>query len=370
LLQIEHQENRRLLAEWLAGDYHVVENAPIAEATFDLCLLDGPALARHQEAIAARKALDAPTFLPFLLAVRHTAEPLPAKIWASVDEVLFIPSEKAELKARLESLLRTRRLSLELSRRYEALKQYDRQKDEFLSVITHELRSPLTSILGYAEMLEDEIAGPLTDGQRDFVKQIEGGTDRVNRLVTDLLDFARVETGTFKLRLEEGDLKDQLEGALTALRPQAEAANVTLVSSVPEQPLPMSLDPQRIVQVFVNLIGNALKFTPKGGAIHVRACVLDGAVRCEVADNGPGIAPADMPKLFRRFSQLEAGQRKGGSGLGLSISKTIVEAHGGEIGVTDTPGGGATFWFSLPLAGVPAASHASGDGRAIRGAGG
>lgn len=350
LLLIDHRQNRRLLAEWLEGAYTLVEAGEALEAEFDLCLIDAPALARLEEAVKARKAREAPAFLPFLLALRHEPGELPNRIWAAVDEVIFVPTEKAELGARIQSLLRTRRLSCELRSRYEALQDYDRRKDEYLSVITHELRSPLTSILGYAEMLEDEIEGPLSEGQRAFVRQIEQGTERVNRLVTDLLDFARVETGTFKLQREQTELGELILGAVASMRPQAELGRIALETEVRfEQPLVLSVDPQRIVQVFVNFIGNAVKFTPPGGAIRVRAQLEGDALRCEVSDTGPGIAPEDVPRLFRRFSQLSAGAEKGGSGLGLSINKTIVEAHGGRIGVESAPGHGATFWFTLPL---------------------
>jgi signal transduction histidine kinase len=133
------------------------------------------------------------------------------------------------------------------------------------------------------------------------------------------------------------------------MQPQADEARVELVVDLPAEPLHLQLDPDRIVQVLANLIGNALKFTPPGGRVHVRCLAAESTFRCEVVDTGVGIAPADRPRLFQRFGQLEIGARKRGStGLGLSISKAIVEAHGGQIGVDSEPGRGSTFWFTLP----------------------
>lgn len=232
----------------------------------------------------------------------------------------------------------------------EKAKELDRLKSNFVNAVSHELRTPLTAIKGYAEFLEDGVGGPLTPQQLGFVRELELGAERLERLVDDLLDFARIEAGTFKLKFADADLTAKIREVAGSMEPQARDAGLTLEIDVPEEPLEVPMDAQRIGQVLLNLVHNALKFTAPGGTVTVRACVVGDAVRCEVTDTGIGIAESDQNKLFQRFSQLESGLRSGGgTGLGLSISKAIVGAHGGAIGVESAPGVGSTFWFTLPL---------------------
>jgi PAS domain S-box-containing protein len=252
-----------------------------------------------------------------------------------------------------------KRLESELRVQYEKLKQLDDLKNEFVNAVSHDLRTPLTSILGYAEFLEDEIGGPLSEEQRQFVSQIQASTRRLETLVDDLLDFARIEAGTFRLRCAPSDMREPVHEILDSLRPQAEEAAITLRWEAPEDQLTLVMDGRRIQQVVTNLLHNAIKFTPKGGTITVRLSKDDGGVRCEVIDTGAGIAEEDIPKLFQRFSQLQRGMAKGGTGLGLSISKSIVEAHGGHIGVKSRLGAGSTFWFTLPDGGPKAGAASS-----------
>ncbi|MBO9541654.1 hypothetical protein J7643_13785 [bacterium] len=242
-----------------------------------------------------------------------------------------------------------RRLDAVLKTQYEALKELDRLKDQFVNSVSHDLRTPLTSIKGYVEFLEDELAGPLSPEQREFVVQIERSTERLEHLVSDLLDTARIEAGTFQLQYEEADFSCKVKEVVESLAPQAAERHLTIMMDLPEAPLTVPMDSQRIERVLSNLLTNALKFSPPDGVITVRARLDGDGLRCEVVDQGPGIAPEDVPKLFQRFSQLESGKQKGGTGLGLSIAKSIVEAHGGTIGVQSKVGEGSTFWFTLPL---------------------
>jgi signal transduction histidine kinase len=253
------------------------------------------------------------------------------------------------------------RLEAQLRSQYERLKELDHLKSNFVNAVTHELRTPLTSIMGYAEFLEDGIGGALAESQLEFVHQIQRGSRRLEFLLNDLLDFARIEAGTFHLRLADADLGRKMRDIADSLRPQAEDGGIELSVRLPETPLLVRMDAQRIGQVLINLIGNALKFTPPGGRIVVSARHEGDpakgeprVLRCEVADTGIGIAAADIPKLFQRFSQLESGVKQGkGAGLGLSISKALIEAHGGQIGVESALNRGSTFWFTLPLDAEP-----------------
>ncbi len=233
-----------------------------------------------------------------------------------------------------------------------AAKELDQLKNDLVNSVTHELRTPLSSIMGYVEFLQDGLGGPLTPQQQEFVHQIEMSTERLKRLVDDLLDFARIEAGTFQLRLDRADLRAKIRETVDSLRPQAEEARLAIAVSLPSSPLWVCMDGQRIEQVLINLLNNAIKFTPGGGHIRVQVTSETGWARCEVQDTGIGIAPEEISKLFQRFSQLKSGVKMGvGTGLGLSISKSIVEAHGGQVGVRSEPEKGSTFWFTLPLEG-------------------
>ncbi len=246
-----------------------------------------------------------------------------------------------------------KRMEAELQAQNEQLRELDRLKVTFINAVSHELRVPLTSVLGYAEFIEEMLAGDRPDAHdlglaREYLATVQVNARRLQVLVDDLLDFALLEAGMFQLRKEHGDFVQRVREAATALRPQASKQAQRFELDLPADPVIVALDGQRIGQVLVNLLANALKFTPPAQRVGVRVRAHEGRVRCEVSDAGCGIAQADLPRLFQRYGQLEAGKRHGGSGLGLYISKALVEAHGGTIGVESTPGAGSTFWFELP----------------------
>jgi PAS domain S-box-containing protein len=281
-----------------------------------------------------------------LVAVMHTA---PMANVAEAQMLLKVVAKR--LEAELERK-RAEELAQQRSAELEKAKELDQLKSGFVNAVSHELRTPLTSILGYAEFLEDHVGGSLSSTQAEFVQQIQDSAGRLSRLVDDLLDFARIDAGTFQLKRERQDLAPKLREIVASFLPQAATAHQALVLELPEAPLMLHVDASRIGQVLANLLSNALKFTPADGRITVRALPSAKGVRVEVEDTGEGIAPEERPRLFQRFSQLESGMRKGGTGLGLSISKALVEAHGGSIGVSPVEPHGALFWFTLPVQGV------------------
>jgi signal transduction histidine kinase len=231
----------------------------------------------------------------------------------------------------------------------EQQREVTQAKTLFVNAVTHELRTPLTTIRGYGEFLEEGLGGSLSAQQADYVHQIDRAARRLESLVDDLLDYARIEAGVFTLRCERADLVARVREVAESFLPQVREAKVALELDLPTEPVLLEMDAVRVGQVLTNLLANALKFTPPGGRIALAVRREDGHVRCEVADTGPGIAEADLSRLFKRFSQLDEGvRRRAGTGLGLSISKALVEAHGGQIGVVSTPGQGSTFWFTLP----------------------
>jgi PAS domain S-box-containing protein len=248
---------------------------------------------------------------------------------------------------------RLRLLGQEQAARAEAmaLRRSDELKDRFLSIVSHELRTPLNAITGFGSVLDDEVAGPLSPEQHAYLRKMLQGADTLLALVNDLLDMSRMQAGQFQLRPSSTRLASVIEEVLGALSPLADQRHQRLLREIPG-PLPVIVaDEQRVRQVLVNLAGNAIKFSPDGGVITLGARDEGDRLRVTISDTGPGIRPEDLPRLFRRFSQLDDSttRTQGGTGLGLSIAKALVEAHGGEIGVESEPGHGSTFWFTLPV---------------------
>ncbi len=224
---------------------------------------------------------------------------------------------------------------------------------EFVVAVAHELRSPITVVTGLACLLEDGAAGPLSQTQLDFVRQIGVAASHLELLVNDLQEQARLGSGTFRLWCEDVDLRACVRQVGQSFWLRAQDAGLNLEFNCPEDEEMAWFDPLRVSQVLGNLIDNAIKFTPRGGTVYVRAGVEDGWAGFSVADTGVGIAPEDIPRLFKRYSQLAEGHRKGGLGLGLSIAHSLIEAHGGDLGVESTLGQGSLFWFVLPGGGDP-----------------
>jgi signal transduction histidine kinase len=194
----------------------------------------------------------------------------------------------------------------------------------------------------------------LTELQLDYVLEIQVGARRLEGLIDDLLDFARLEAGTFRLMPREADLCEKVREVVEVFAVQANQHRRQLEVELPEDPVVVCADHPRLGQVLINLITNALKFTREGGHVRVAVRCDQHEIRVAVEDDGIGIAAEHQPKLFERFYQVEPTTTRahGGAGLGLSIAKALVEAHGGSIGVKSVPGNGATFWFTLPRAGV------------------
>ncbi|MEM6291616.1 MAG: ATP-binding protein [Myxococcota bacterium] len=229
-----------------------------------------------------------------------------------------------------------------------------RMKDEFVSIVSHELRTPLTSIRGSLGLLEGGVAGELPAKARDLTRIARTNTDRLIRLINDILDIEKMESGQLELRRSVVDLGELAHTVVRELAPLAGQAGVTLQVEV-TAPDAANADRDRVHQVITNLVSNAVKFSPEGGDVTLRVeAVSGGRCRFSVKDQGPGIAPRDLHRLFKKFSQLDASTRrtKMGSGLGLVISKSIVDAHGGRIWVDSQVGTGSTFAFEIPRAAV------------------
>jgi two-component system phosphate regulon sensor histidine kinase PhoR len=228
------------------------------------------------------------------------------------------------------------------------LRRLETVRREFVANVSHELRTPLTSIRALVETLESG-AIEEQDVAVDFLGRIVGEVDRLNALVEDLLDFARLEAGRAPLRLERVDIGEVVRVGAERLRPQIERARLNLEFEIAEDLPEMDVDVARIEQVIVNLLHNAIKYTPAGGRLTVRVRQEKNRIEVEVVDTGVGIPLEEQARLFERFYKSDRARRSEGTGLGLAIAKNIVQSHGGLISVESTPGEGATFHFSLPL---------------------
>ena len=228
-------------------------------------------------------------------------------------------------------------------------KRLDRMRTEFVSNVSHELRTPLASIKGLAELLMD---GAIHEEKADqFLSSINREVDRLTRLVKDLLDLSKMESGMLKLELHPVRMADIISQVILRLTPQAEKKKITIETAF-ECASPAMADMDRIQQVIINLVDNALRYTPRGERIIVTTGLQDGFCLVQVKDTGPGISKENMERVFERFFRADRARSRGGGGfgLGLAITRQIVENHGGTIGVRSTPPCGTTFFFTLPLA--------------------
>lgn len=226
----------------------------------------------------------------------------------------------------------------------------------FLAGLSHELRTPMAAIEGYAELLEDELVGPLTASQRDVLTNLRAVSGQLSLLIDEVLTYASLEADRVRPRSVTTRLEEQLDAILPMVLPPARAKGIRLETEVAPDAPEVVTDPDRLRQILLNLLMNAIKFTETGHvrvAIGARHPVPDGTpgIACTVSDTGIGIAPADLPRLFQPFTQLDDGtaRRHGGTGLGLYICRRLSDLLGGTLTVASTPGVGSTFTLTLPL---------------------
>jgi len=225
----------------------------------------------------------------------------------------------------------------------------DRMKDEFVSVVSHELRTPLTSIRGSLGLLAAGLLGPVPERANRMVEVALNNTDRLIRLVSDILDIERIESGKVAMELRLEDARELVQRSVESINNVAEAAGVKLVSEA--ESIPLMVDPDRVLQTLTNLLSNAIKFSEPGREVAVEVRRQNGSAVFAVRDEGRGIPADKLDSIFRRFVQVDASdaRQKGGTGLGLAIARSIVQQHGGEIWVESVVGEGSTFYFTVPV---------------------
>lgn len=356
LIFVEQTENRRLLAEWLGQYYEVIvgesvvqagKAVPLLNEPFDLCLLDGPALHHLWEWVQARKHAEQPVFLPVLLITLHSdAKLLTRHLWKTVDELISKPIEKLELQARVEILLRSRRLSLQLQAALEQERELRELKSRFVSMVSHEFRNPLNVISGFIRLLEQR---DLPSEQRaDFSQRIQAAVNSLTLLLEDVLAFGKVEASVLaanaSLLAIEPFCRELVEEIKVGL-----GSNHTVVFDCEEECFAARVNEALVRQVLTNLLSNAIKYSPPQSTVRLRLQCQGERVSFQVQDEGIGIPSTEQVRLFDSFYRASNVGKTPGTGLGLAIVKQVVEQAGGTISVTSEVNVGTTFTVTLPL---------------------
>jgi two-component system sensor histidine kinase BarA len=294
---------------------------------------------------------------------------------STLDLILFsghkaLLTSTMHLASVTESYRELQEKNAKLQEAYDRLKELDRLKSNFLATVSHELRTPLTSIIGYSEMLTEGIAGELAPEQKEFVGTIHEKGEQLLQLIMSLLDLSKLESGTLSMKRKSIAITTVLNEVLTTVTPNARKKGISVKLDAEPKLVELRADPERLRQVFINLVDNAMKFTPKDGTVTLRArnVTVGGAsaeddddafsllapaqtkLEIRVIDTGIGIPPKERAKVFDAFYQVDSSSTReyGGTGLGLSIVKRIVEAHGGAISIDENKPQGAVFVVTLP----------------------
>ena len=268
---------------------------------------------------------------------------------AGANDFLNKPVDLSELVARVQNLLALK----------ETVERVNRAKSDFLANMSHELRTPLNAIIGFSEMLRDGFFGELNLKQAEYVNDILSSGCHLLSLINDILDLSKVEAGEMELQPSEVSLRSLLETGLTMVRQKALQHGIALSLEIEEESDTLVADERKVKQIIFNLLSNAVKFTPDGGRVGVEAHREGEWAAVTVWDTGIGIAPEDQKRLFQAFQQIDGSLNRQyeGTGLGLALTKRLVELHGGDIRVVSAPGEGSCFTFTLPLQKVPSSAE-------------
>jgi signal transduction histidine kinase len=242
------------------------------------------------------------------------------------------------------------RLFKEIEDKSRQLAEASKHKSQFLANMSHELRTPMNAILGYTELIMDNIYGEPTEKMRGVLTRVQSNGKHLLGLINDVLDLSKIEAGQLTLTLADYSVKDIVHSVFSSVESLAKNKKLELKIELPQKLPAAHGDERRLTQVLLNLVGNAIKFTDKG-EVAIKAAAANGSVTLSVRDTGPGIAEADQRKIFEEFQQADSSitKEKGGTGLGLAISKQIVEMHGGRLCVESSLGHGSTFSFTVPI---------------------
>ena len=337
LLLLQNKKNSDLLATLLSTSYEIVQSNSLdsLDALFDLCIIDVAILHSIGERIRQRKQAEHPIFLPFLLLATQKER---EELRQYIDEFVLVPVEKRELQIRVETLLRTRSLSLALKLRNEDL-------ESFIQAMTHDLRAPVRAVAGFAEALVEDEAIHMTEQGRHYLRMIQSATDQITQLITALLGFSRI--GREEIEMVPVDMRLILESCIRLIQQEIDErhARIHIEAELPV----VKANPVLLRMVLTNLLSNALKFVPTETTpiVTISAKPMLHNCRVQIQDNGIGITPENQLRLFTPFVRLHGAEEFPGVGLGLATVRKAIDIMGGSVGVTSLLSQGSTFWFEL-----------------------
>jgi light-regulated signal transduction histidine kinase (bacteriophytochrome) len=343
LLLLENPENRRLLEETL-GKRHELEIQAALEIPYDLAIVDGPSLRRHREYLALHKSEEDPVLFPVLLVTARTSIALfSGPLYNLVDEVVLTPVEKVELIARVEMLLRARRLSLELRLRKDDV-------EAFIHAMTHDLRAPLRTVTGFAEAMAEDQSSRLDATGKHQLDRIQSAVGQMWELIESLVDYSRI--GRKAIRLKVIDLDVLVRQCLEDMAAEIRAQNATV--EIRGELGQAEADAALMKIAIHNLVSNGIKYVAPGVQPRLEiSAERNGTLMClKFQDNGIGLSPENQQRIFTPFIRLHGVEDYPGLGLGLSATKRVVEIIGGQIGVSSAPGRGSTFSIELMAGGA------------------
>lgn len=324
--------------------------ALVQERSPDVVLLDVmmPGLSGF-DACRRLKADQGTAMIPVLLVTSLDArEDRLAGIGAGANDFITKPIDTGDLLLRVRNAVTTKRLHDEVTSQFRKLQELEAARDTLTHMIVHDLRSPLTGLQAYLDLLRMSVAAGSNDEVLEYARDAHAVAGRLKEMVSQVLDVSRLESGDMPLSREDIDLVRFLPGAIASVGPPPDGINV--VYEMATQPVVVACDRGVVGRVVANLVGNAFKFTPRSGEIRIGMESKNGFARITVADNGPGVDPEHRKVIFEKFGQAPLGRagKARSTGLGLTFCKLAVEAHGGSIGVDSNNGGGARFWIELP----------------------
>ena len=307
--------------------------------------------------VRASKALENEGYSDFLVAPLRVGDEYLGNLYlfcrppAQFTKTDLIPfaSITTQLAIAIKNVLFTK----ELKEANEELLHLDHLKSDFLATMSHELRTPLTSVIGYSDMLLSGMTGEVTEKQKGFLRSILNSAETLLNLINDILDLTKIEAGKLELNLEPVELRSVLISVISVAKPRARDKKIQISTFLPTDLPTLQADPAKLGQILLNLLTNAIKFTHEMGKVGIEARALPtGIVEIRVTDTGIGIAREDIPRVFERFTQIDSSstRNQGGTGLGLTITRDLIELHGGTIKVQSQLGKGTSFTFTIPMA--------------------
>ena len=355
------EANVRLLSRILKNAGHEISTAQSGEEALEKVLSEFPDVVLLDVMMpgmdgfeVCRRLRDDPrtSTLPVVMvtALQETEDRVRA-LEAGADDFLTKPVDSVEVVARVRSLLRVKRGRDALEKSYADLRRAESLRDDLSEMLVHDLRTPLTTLLGPLEMLQGEQFGPLNETQREVTAMSARSGYRLLYLVNELLDISKMEGGRMTLQPREVDLHKTSEEAIEQVSVVYSTNQARIEIEYSNELLPIRADEDLLRRVLINLLGNAIKFTPRDGHITLGIQSQESGVLMWVRDTGEGVPPEDQERIFEKFGQVESRKagRKMSTGLGLTFCKLAVEAHGGRIWLESEPGVGSTFSFSIPL---------------------